>query len=229
MSSKKFDDLNPGDIVFIKNLNQNAKIIGKTKNNKSAIVEIQKEGAFSWFNTVENQQCVLGYGIKTELGKHYCWLFDYENFEFVKSTSSYDFKKDIANAGYRVASTQISAAIKNAILLLLKKDGFEDGKLKIVQEILDTPVGDAIISYALGNLMTHFRGLTGQPAAVKLASELRINGLSVAGNYIADALMQYIVPAIKDAAQKVEIQDIKYLDNKKEELIIKEVSNEINY
>lgn len=132
------------------------------------------------------------------------------------------FKSELTCAWYRVASTQLTSAIKFAILQIFKKDGMQESKLNVVKELLETPIGDALISYGLGHLITHVPGINQDERVAKLATEFRINGMATAGNHIIDASMQYIIPALKDAIKSLptEVSTPETIHEEKEEIEI---------
>lgn len=108
-------------------------------------------------------------------------------------------KVDAVEAGYRVAGRQMTKGVKAGILLLMKDKGMDGGKLEAIREVLDTEVGDAIMSTLLGYGLTYVPQLKDDPRAAKLAEEFRINGMATAGNVAVDAVMQYLLPVVTDA------------------------------
>jgi len=108
-------------------------------------------------------------------------------------------KKDAIEAGYRVASKQMTKGVKGGILALMKDKGMDDGKLAAIREVLDTEIGDAIVSTFLGYGLTYVPQLKDDPRAVKLAEEFRITGIATAGNLAVNSAMEYVLPVVSSA------------------------------
>lgn len=108
-------------------------------------------------------------------------------------------KADALSAGYRVAANQMTKGVKGALLLSMKDKGMDGGKIQAISEMLDTEMGEALISTLLGYGLTYIPGLGEDPRAQTLAEEFRINGIATAGNVIADSLFQHLLPAINSA------------------------------
>lgn len=108
-------------------------------------------------------------------------------------------KSDAVEAGYRVASTQMTKGVKAGLLRMFKDKGADAGKLVIVQELLDSEVGSAVIALIMGHGMGYIPKLNEDPRFQKLAKEFRIGGMSTAGNVLMDTVMQYLAPAVMDA------------------------------
>jgi hypothetical protein len=108
-------------------------------------------------------------------------------------------KSDGEAAGYRVASTQFTKAIKAGIMLLFKDKGFDDSKLSVVKEILESEFGTAIVSTVLGYGLTYVPNLKDDPRVAKLAEEFRISGMATVGNEIMGVAVSYFLPAVTQA------------------------------
>lgn len=109
-------------------------------------------------------------------------------------------KSDATEAAYRVASKQITKGTKTAVLSLLAKQGGSSDGLKAFAEMMDTEIGEAILSSGLGMGMTYLPLEAAQGHHVqKLAEEFRINGMSTAGNAVFETAMEYIMPVITSA------------------------------
>lgn len=108
-------------------------------------------------------------------------------------------KADALSAGYRVAANQMTKGVKGALILSMKDKGMDGGKIQAISEMLDTEMGEALISTLLGYGLTYIPGLGEDPRAQTLAEEFRINGIATAGNVIADSLFQHLLPAINSA------------------------------
>jgi len=120
-----------------------------------------------------------------------------------------NFKKmvtdDTIEAGYRMAGRQMTKGVKGGLLLLMKNNGADDGKLAAIKEVMDTEIGDAVISTLLGYTLTYVPQLQKDPRAVKLAEEFRVAGMATAGNLALDTAGEYFLPAITDAMSKLPV------------------------
>lgn len=121
-------------------------------------------------------------------------------------------KNDAYNALYRVGATQMMNALKSAIIALLRTAGKNNETIKVISDILDTDVGTAILSCVCGYSVTNL--VEDNEIAEKFAQELRVYGISVAGNAafesLFEALTSSIIPILKS------IEDKKEEENKQE-------------
>lgn len=117
-----------------------------------------------------------------------------------KPTIFEQFKSDTDKAAYRVAGTQMTAAVKKGLLLCLAESGAMDNdKITVIAELLETQGGDAFTSYLLGQALGHMPVVGNDPRAIRLAEEFRIAGIATTGNLIMTAAMKYFLPAIQSA------------------------------
>jgi hypothetical protein len=137
---------------------------------------------------------------KTSLNKEKHMPYDSDGEE---TTVLETLKSDALAAGYRVAANQMTKGVKGAIILSMKDKGVEDGKLQTMREMLDTDLGEALISTLLGYGLTYIPMLSEDPRAQTLAEEFRINGIAIAGNVVADSVFQHLMPAITNAMDKL--------------------------
>jgi hypothetical protein len=114
-------------------------------------------------------------------------------------------KSDMADAGFRVASTQLTSAVKAGIMLMLKDKGMDNDKLTAFKSMLDTDVGDAVISVLLGYGLTYAPGVKDITTIDidRLAKEFRVNGMATGGNLVVGAAMEYILPAITNTLKNL--------------------------
>jgi hypothetical protein len=112
-------------------------------------------------------------------------------------------KEDVEEAGYRVAATQFTAAVKGGILLLFKDKGFDDSKLAVLKEMLESEFGTAMVSALLGYGLVYMPKLKEDPRVVKLSKEFRVNGVATAGNEIMSIGFQYMMPALTQAMESL--------------------------
>lgn len=132
-----------------------------------------------------------------------CYDGEFHILEITKRNSNSSIKNDLKQAGLRILSTQVSSAVKTAAIAALSKEGMEKSKLDVVKEIFETPFGDALISYFIGQGLTHMPFLKENDKVISLAKEFRVNGMAVAGNQIIDSITQYIIPALKDTIKSL--------------------------
>jgi hypothetical protein len=112
-------------------------------------------------------------------------------------------KKNAVEAGYRVAATQSTNIVKNAILAVMKSKGADDGALAGMSKFLETEFGAALISVALGTGLNYVPHLSDDPRGAKLAEEMRIGGMATAGNAIVGEAMQHVLPALTEVLNKL--------------------------
>lgn len=117
---------------------------------------------------------------------------------FLKSPTFKDtFKSDLRDAGYRVASTQLTKAAKAALLACFKTDGVTNSKLEVIKELLETEFGSAFISAIIGYAITYSPNkFSKDPRVAKLAEEFRINSMTIAGNEIVSSVIKNVIPAL---------------------------------
>jgi len=108
-------------------------------------------------------------------------------------------KKDMVDAGYRVASNQMVKGIKAGVLKLFKDKGADDGKIAVLKEVLDSDVGSMAISLLLGYGLGYVPKIGDDPRVKKLSKEFRVEGFTFGGNLAADTIMQYLAPAVMEA------------------------------
>lgn len=103
-------------------------------------------------------------------------------------------KSDAVSATYRVAGTQIILGAKNGLLKVLQKRGVNNKHLNSVSEFLDTEVGGALLSTAVGVALPLVK-----PGKMtnNIAKEFRVGGLSVLGNMLVERTVGDVVPVVK--------------------------------
>jgi hypothetical protein len=120
-----------------------------------------------------------------------------------KGTFMDTVKKDMENAAYRSASTQMTSAVKSGIIMMMKDKGADGDKLKLIAELLDSEAGSATVSALLGNVLNYVPGIGEDPRVVRLAEEFRVAGYATGMNVIFGAFMQYVFPGIMEAMAKL--------------------------
>jgi hypothetical protein len=117
-------------------------------------------------------------------------------------------QQDAKNAAYRVAATQLSQVIKNGIVAMCKND-VDEGMVKALSQLLDSPLGEAFIAMLLGYGLVYAPMIKDDPRVSKLSEEFRIGGMTTAGNEIIGQVTKFILPE----ALKI-IQGLPDLENK---------------
>jgi len=118
-----------------------------------------------------------------------------KNEDVLEEKEESGLKKEAVKAAYRVAANQISKAVKTGLVTLMQKKGMDDYKLGHLREVLDTEIGDALISVSVGYILSMDK-FSENEKAVKLANEFRVEGMATAGNVIVDSAINYILPSI---------------------------------
>jgi len=132
-------------------------------------------------------------------------------------------KADSKSAAYRVTATQMTKGVKAGILLLMKDKGMPGEKLEIVREVLESEIGSALISMALGYGMTYIPVFQADARAAQLAGEFRITGMATVGNEVIGNAVQYLLPAVMGAmemlppADKIRISEGSHEEEETEE------------
>ena len=108
-------------------------------------------------------------------------------------------KRDGVDAGYRVASTQMTNGIRKGLVTLLKDKGMDGDKLSVVTELLESEAGVAMIHLMLGFGLTYVPHFQDDPRVTKLAEEFRVAGMATAGNAVIGTTIEYLLPALQDA------------------------------
>lgn len=130
------------------------------------------------------------------------WTYDEVVMKRSKVNSSSSFgsmiKQDAGSAAYRIASTQITRGIKAAILTLMKNKGSTSSSLTALSEMLETEWGTSLLAYMMG-IGLQQTSLIKDARMAKMAEEMRVHGMSIAGNTAFEGLMEYITPIITEA------------------------------
>lgn len=107
-------------------------------------------------------------------------------------------KEDAKDAGYRIVANQSSKTIRRILSSVLSNHGVDKKQIKAVNSLLDTELGEAGISYALGLALTYAPKIKDDPRIKKLAAEFRIEGMASAGNIAVNELIQAIGPDLQN-------------------------------
>lgn len=110
---------------------------------------------------------------------------------------------DAKEAAKRVAGTQIIKAAKNALLQTLRSKGFNNSRVEKVSNFLDSEVGTAIVSTAVGFGIGNFPSLKKNGNAQSLAKEFRVGGMAVLGNILSEHAFSDILPVFSSILDKL--------------------------
>jgi hypothetical protein len=111
-------------------------------------------------------------------------------------------KADSVDAGYRIASKQSTKAVKHAITNVMRNKGSKKSHVNAMADFLGSELGEAFISSGLGFALNFMPGMS-DPRIQRLAKEFRVEGMASAGNLVADAATQYLLPAITETLASI--------------------------
>lgn len=106
-------------------------------------------------------------------------------------------KEDASQAAYRVAAAKMTKLVKQGIIETMKKEKKKKSQISAIQDLLDSEMGESLISFILGVALEHFPMLKEDPRAQRMAKEFRTASLATAGNVLMDKVMEQLVPALK--------------------------------
>lgn len=127
-------------------------------------------------------------------------------------------KEDAIDAGYRVVANQLTKGIKAGLLKLMKDKGADNNKIALLQEILETEMGNALIAMILGMSLTYIPTFSEDKRAKKLAGEFRIGGLTTTGNVLMDMVWQYIKNLPPAEKVRVDTSEVRIAEEPEEEI-----------
>lgn len=109
-------------------------------------------------------------------------------------------KSDGENAAYRIASKQMVKGTKAALVAILNKQGKGD-YTEAASNLLDTEIGEAMVSMLLGYGLTYIPKVSADPRAQRLAEEFRVEGMATAGNAVIGVALEQFLPVITQAME----------------------------
>ncbi len=112
-------------------------------------------------------------------------------------------KVDAGNAAYRIVANQASKGVRGGLVKLAKSQGFKNKQIIAISELLDSEPGRAIVQTGLGYALTYAPRVSADPRVKHLASELRIEGMALAGNLAVEELLGFVLPAVMDIFTKL--------------------------
>ena len=112
-------------------------------------------------------------------------------------------KEDFKKSTYRVAADQMTAGVKEALVLLVKNKGGSASQLEGLMMLLDSEGGEAAISLLLGIGLLYAPMISDDPRAQKLAESFRQNGMTTAGNLVVSTALQTFLPVVQGVLAKM--------------------------
>jgi len=120
-----------------------------------------------------------------------------------KETSiSYLLKNDAKNALYRIGATQLINAMRASIVTLLQTRNTDNNTLKVITDLLDSELGVAILSCLCGYFINYMNN--DNEIIEKLGTELRVQGITVAGNVAFESLFSVVSGSVAELFSNVE-------------------------
>ena len=112
-------------------------------------------------------------------------------------------KSDAVEAAYRVGATQTVNGVRAAMVKALQAKGGDSQQVLMLTTVLDSEVGQALISTLLGHALPHVPGIKDNRHVPKISEEMRVNGYTGAGNLIADVIMDQLKPILANALSAI--------------------------
>lgn len=97
-------------------------------------------------------------------------------------------KADGVDAAWRTAAKQASRAVRAPLAALLGKS-LPGGVVGLVLGQLDTEGGEALLSFVIGHTMSYVPQFSCDPKLMRLAKEMRVQGMSYFTDLLADAVL----------------------------------------
>jgi hypothetical protein len=107
-------------------------------------------------------------------------------------------KQDGTKASYRIASKQMTKIVKNSILQIIKNTNPAKSQISSVSKFLDTDVGKSFISFILGLGLGNTPKIKDNKHMMEICKELRIEGISSAGNFFVNEVLKNVIPLISN-------------------------------
>lgn len=118
------------------------------------------------------------------------------------NTPAIDFKEmmkaDLEAGMYRAAGDQTVEIMRKAISRLLAEKSGNNENLKVIEEVLGSKAGEAVVAMASGLMLTYAPVVGQDPRAVRLAEQLRQKGFAEGMNMMFMLMMEVIGPALKE-------------------------------
>jgi hypothetical protein len=117
-------------------------------------------------------------------------------------------KQDGTKASYRIVSKQMTKMVKNSILQIIKTaNPSAKSQISSVSKFLDTDVGKSFISFILGLGLGNTPKIKDNKHMIKICKELRVEGMSTAGNFIINEVLKNVIPLISNK-EKLRIESV---------------------
>ena len=98
-------------------------------------------------------------------------------------------KTEGTEALWRTAASQTVLAVYDPLLAALKRQHLSQGVIDGVKTFLETEIGRATVAMLLGIALQNIPNFGSNPKVQRLASEMRIYGMTIGGNMIAGIVM----------------------------------------
>jgi hypothetical protein len=220
------DDLEVGDKIEVKLIrysSSNRKITKKVQGTylKNGYVWFDKElrfGDYSTF-TLDAKMAKTAKDLGFDASLSHAWFIDDDDEEIIRiiqrasgsttketnmseSKGFFDtVKEDAGEAGYRIAAKQMTKGVRSALVLTIKAKGGNGERAEAIGSVLESEIGEAIVEAFLGVILPQIPGIKDDPRIIRLAKEFRTSGMTTAGNAVLGEMMEFFLPAIKDAMQ----------------------------
>jgi len=112
-------------------------------------------------------------------------------------------KADGTDAFWRTGAKQTVRAVHGPLSALLNKHLPIGVSGVIVDQLLNTDHGEAILAYALGNTMQYIPKFNSDPKLVRLAKEMRVLGLTFFTDKVADAILTPLRDQLMDIVNQL--------------------------
>lgn len=170
-----------GSFVSILEDSDHAKGYGIFKNKKAVITQI-----LTYENDFKTE-----YKVASEEGRAGRWFYA-SDLKLWKETG---IKTDATKALYRVGAAQLVKATKAIIVGILSSKN-EASFVNKASQFLDSEIGEALTGTVLSLALSQVPKYKDDPRVQNLAKELQISSMALAGNMLADTVINEVVPQL---------------------------------
>lgn len=113
-------------------------------------------------------------------------------------------KSDATKMGYRLAARKISKGARDGLVLLCEKYFVDVDKRKrkkmvsTMLEIAETPIGNSMLSYAIGAMLPKVPGVKDNKHVKILCEEFKIEAMAGGGEFILDNFLDMFLPQARN-------------------------------
>lgn len=137
-------------------------------------------------------------------------------------------KSDAELAAYQIAATQLTNASKAAFLFILS-DKLDKTKLEVLKEVLESPIGNALISTMLGHGLEMTSQAKNDARVSKLASEFRVHGMTIVGNEFVDVIKNTASLTLSNMSKTKQMNRLRIANSQNELLEEEELESNNSY